>query len=266
VRRDRLRVENLAANGVASPHDLEQAVLAQNSAEKDYEAALFAAEAAAFQAEQAEAALLAAHPDDPNEDARVSKIIVRAPVAGRVLHVLQKSERVVNAGDPLVEIADASKLELVFEALSSDAVKIPDHADVIIEQWGGEDLLHGQVRMIEPSAFTKISALGVEEQRVNVIADLANPEGVLGDGYRVEGRIVIWQKPDVMLVPISALFNKGNSWSVFTVSSGKAVVRPVQIGRRNDSAAEVLGGLTEREKVILYPSDRIAEDVAVQVK
>lgn len=266
TRRDRDRVEQLAANGIASRHQLEQAALAQESAEKAYDAALLVSQAAAFHTEEAAAALLSARQDDPSEDSLISEIAIRSPIGGRVLHVLQKSERVVSAGDPLVEVADAGEMEFVFEALSSDAVKIAAGAEVLIEHWGGEELLRGTVRRIEPSAFTKVSALGVEEQRVNVVAALTDPETLLGDGYRVEGRIVIWQEPSVTKVPISALFRRDASWSVFVVSAGIATVRPVRIGHRNDTEAEVLAGLIEDETVILYPSDVIADGVSVRAK
>jgi HlyD family secretion protein len=152
----------------------------------------------------------------------------------------------------------------VFEVLSADAVKIPTHADVLVEQWGGDAVLHGTVRTIEPSAFTKVSALGVEEQRVNVIASLNNPEALLGDGYRVEGRIVVWQGSDVTKVPVSALFKRRDSWHVFVAEAGNAVARAVRIGRRNDVEAEVLSGLSEDETVVLYPNDRIADGVRIR--
>jgi HlyD family secretion protein len=265
ARRDHDRIEKLAANGIASAHELEQSRLAQSNAEKAYESALFASQAAAFEAEEAQAALLSADPGDPSQDALISQIPIRSPVRGRVLHVLEKSERVVQAGDSLVELADAGALELVFETLSTDAVRIPAGAPVLVEQWGGEGILQASIRTIEPSAFTKVSALGVEEQRVNVIARLNNTQDLLGDGYRVEGRIVVWTESNVIKVPISALFKKNESWSVFVVSNGVAVSRPVRIGHRNDSEAEVLSGLVKDELVILYPSDRIADGVAVSL-
>jgi HlyD family secretion protein len=266
ARRDRERIEELAANGIVSRHQLEQAVLAAESAEKAYDAALRVSEAAAFHAEEAEAALLSAEDDEPSEHALNSQIPIRSPVGGRVLRVVQKSERVVSAGDPLIEVADAREMEMVFEALSSDAVKIPDHAGVLVEQWGGEEVLRGSVRRVEPSAFTKVSALGVEEQRVNVVASLSDPQSLLGDGYRVEGRIVIWQEPSVIKLPISALFRRQETWHVFVVSAGVAAARPVQIGHRNDADAEVLAGVIEGETVILYPSDIISDSVPVRAK
>ena len=266
ARRDRERIEELAANGIASRHQLEQAVLAAESAEKAYEVALRVSEAAAFHAEEAKAALLSAEHDDPSEDALISQIPIHSPVGGRVLRIVQKSERVVAAGDPLVEVADAREMELVFEALTSDAARIPANAGVLVEQWGGEEVLRGNVRRVEPSAFTKVSALGVEEQRVNVVASLNDPQGLLGDGYRVEGRIVIWQEPSVIKVPISALFRRDALWHVFVISEGAAIARPVQIGQRNDAEAEVLAGLIEGEAVILYPSDVITDGVPVRAK
>jgi len=164
----------------------------------------------------------------------------------------------------LVELSNPSKLEVVIELLSTDAVKVKPGALVLIERWGGETVLEARVRLIEPSAFTKISALGVEEQRVNVIADFTEPAKTLGDGYRVEGRIVVWENEDVLKAPSSALFRQGEVWSVFVVQNGKAYRRQVEIGRRNAFEVEIENGLEDGAEVIAHPSNEISEGIRVE--
>jgi HlyD family secretion protein len=189
---------------------------------------------------------------------------VRAPVAGRVLRVLQESERIVAAGTPLVEIGEPSDLEIVVDVLSTDAVRIRPGAPVRIVDWGGEGELAAAVRRVEPSAFTKVSALGVEEQRVNVVADLQEPAPGLGDGFRVEARIQVWEGSELVLVPASALFRAGKHWAVFVVDAGVARRREVEVGERGEAAAEIRGNLSEGEKVILHPSDQLADGARVE--
>jgi HlyD family secretion protein len=181
-----------------------------------------------------------------------------------VLRVLEQSERIIAAGTPLLEIGDAASLELVIDVLSTDAVRIHPGATVLVEDWGGDGALEARVRQIEPSAFTKISALGVEEQRVNVIADLAEPNPALGDGYRFEARIIVWEGSDVLQVPASALFRHGGAWSVFAVEGRRARRRDVSVGQRGGSAAEIQEGLSPGETVVLYPSDRLGDGVRVR--
>ncbi|MCP4654223.1 MAG: efflux transporter periplasmic adaptor subunit, partial [bacterium] len=162
-----------------------------------------------------------------------------------------------------------AELEIVSDLLSTDAVKIRRGNPVLIEQWGGDRPLRGLVRRVEPSGFTKISALGVEEQRVNVVIDFEDPrEGweALGDGYRVEVRVVIWERDEVLKVPTSSLLRAGDGWAVFAVEEGKAVLRPLEIGRRNGLEAEVLSGLGEGDQVIVHPSDAVADGVAVMAR
>jgi HlyD family secretion protein len=190
---------------------------------------------------------------------------IHAPISGRVLNVMQESATVVTPGTALLELGDPADLEIVIDVLSSDAVKIPEHAEVILEEWGGNEPLKAIVRLVEPAAFTKISALGVEEQRVNVIADFRNPPADidrLGDAYRVEARIVIWRGEDVLQIPTSALVRHGDEWSVFQIGpEGRAIRSSVKIGHRNDRMAQVLSGLTEGQDVVLYPSDLVREGV-----
>ena len=166
----------------------------------------------------------------------------------------------------MVELGDPEDLEVVIDVLSSDAVKIEPGDRVLLEQWGGEKTLDGRVRLIEPSAFTKISALGVEEQRVNIVVDFNMPQSEresLGDGFRMEARIVIWEKNNVLKVPTSALFRRDNEWHVFVIEEGKAATRKLKIGQRNGLEAVVLEGLTVNEQIIVHPSDQVAEGVQV---
>jgi HlyD family secretion protein len=181
-----------------------------------------------------------------------------------VLRVFEESERIVAAGTPLLEIGDPASIELVIDVLSTDAVRIRPGARVLVEDWGGDGALEARVRSVEPSGFTKISALGVEEQRVNVIGDLAEPNPALGDGFRFEARIVVWEGADVVQVPASALFRHGGAWSVFTVDGDRARRREVSLGRRGGFAAEIREGLAPGEEVVLYPSDRLADGVRIR--
>lgn len=194
---------------------------------------------------------------------------VLAPVDGKVLRVLHESEAVVAAGTPLLELGDPADLEVVADLLSGDAVRVSTGAAVAIEDWGGGNALVGYVRRIEPSGFTKISALGIEEQRVNVIVEFTEARErwlKLGHGYRVEVRIEEWRGADLLKLPLGALFRDGDDWAVFAVVDERAVLRRISIGHRNSREAEVLDGLGEGDAVILHPGDRIAEGVRVTAR
>ena len=191
---------------------------------------------------------------------------IHSPITGRVLRVLQKSSAVVTPGVELLELGDPAELEVEIDVLSSDAVKIRPDAEVLLEHWGGTAPLKGRVRLVEPSGFTKISTLGVEEQRVNVIVDLVDPlelREALGDGFRVEARIVVDKGENVLKIPASALFRVGNRWAVFALSDGRAMQTIVEIGRQNGLEAEILSGLEEGASVVMHPSDQVAEGVAL---
>jgi HlyD family secretion protein len=187
---------------------------------------------------------------------------VFSPVSGRVLRIVTESEGVVQSGTPLIEVGDPDQLEVVVDLLSADAVRVEAGQHVIIEAWGGEQPLEGKVRRIEPFGFTKVSALGIEEQRVNVVIDITTPReqwARLGHGYRVEPRIVLWESADVLRVPLSALFRHGQQWAVFVEREGRAQLRPVEIGQGNGLEAQVLGGLERGERVVLHPGDRVSQ-------
>ena len=190
-----------------------------------------------------------------------------SPIDGRVFRVLRESAGLVAGGAALVEIGDPRDLEIEVDVLSSDAVRIPPNARVFLEQWGGAEPLEARVRLVEPSGFTKVSALGVEEQRVNVIADflaVADKRPRLGDGYRIEARIVEWESDNVLIVPSGALFRDDEFWAVFTVESGRARLRRVRIGHQNGREAEVLEGLVEGESVVQYPGDQLRDGMRIQ--
>lgn len=194
---------------------------------------------------------------------------VRAPVAARVLKVMHESEGLVQPGQSLLEIGNPETLEIEIEVLSTQAVKIAPGAKVLLDRWGGDATLQGAVRMIEPTGFTKISALGVEEQRVRVIVDITSPREVwrrLGDGYRVEARFVIWEGKDVLQIPASALFRHNQGWAAFVVANGRAVLRPLEIGQRAGLTVQVLSGIKPGEQVITHPEDKIKPDGRVKVR
>jgi HlyD family secretion protein len=189
-------------------------------------------------------------------------VAVRAPASGVILRRLRESESVVPAGEPLVEIGNPAQLEIVSDLLSSDAVRVRVGARAVVEQWGNDVGLEAQVRRIEPSGFTKVSALGVEEQRVNVILDLVDPaseDAALGDAYRVEVRIVVWEAANVLRVPTAALFRDGEGWAVYAIRDGRALLTHVDIGQQNGREAEVVEGVTEGDTVVVHPPDSLID-------
>ncbi|NTU54567.1 MAG: HlyD family efflux transporter periplasmic adaptor subunit, partial [Chlorobiaceae bacterium] len=181
-----------------------------------------------------------------------------------VLRLLEKNEKVVLAGTPLVEIGNPRLLEVVIDVLSTDAVRVRPGNPVFIEDWGGEGSIRGVVRRIEPAAFTKTSALGIEEKRVNVIAILDRPEPRLGDNYRIQARIVLWQSARVLRVPVSTIFRNEGEWQLFVIEGDRARIRKVTIGKRGADMVEVLGGLREGERVITHPPNELKEDMRVE--
>jgi len=264
ARRDAERAERLREAGAKSAEAYEQARLRSTEAEQDLEAARFAADAADHEVEAARAVLIATRrPAARSAPAGPCSVVpcidVRSPVAGSVLRIHEESERIVGAGTPLLEVGDPADLEIVVDVLSADAVRIRPGAEMEIDDWGGERPLRARVHRIEPSGFTKVSALGVEEQRVNVLGDFVDGAGNLGDGYRVEARVVVWEAPDVLRVPGSALFRREERWHVFVVERGRARLRAVEVGQRGTFEAEVRSGLEEGQRVVLHPSDRVKD-------
>ncbi len=257
------RADTLHRTRAISEQDWDNAKNQAQVRVRERHAAEFALRVAGFEVEQARAALLQV--TAPAEDA-AAPLSILAPVNGYVLQVHEESARVVTSGTAIMEVGDPQDLEAEIELLSSDAVAVRPGADVSIEHWGGDRPLKGRVSLVERGGYTKISALGVEEQRVRVRVDFIDPvpEGKeLGDRYRVEARIVTWHEDDVLQVPTGALFRRGNDWMVFVARDGRAIRHKVGIGRNNGIAAQVLDGLTERDQVILHPPDTLTEQTAV---
>ena len=261
------RQRALAEKKLISAQELETAEMRAVTAAQDERAAAFAAQVAVFELEQAEAALRRGLPAGDGARGEGPRVVVRAPADGVVLRVFQESARLVAGGTPLLEVGDPADLEVRVEVLSRDGVAARPGAPVLLERWGGDGVLNARVRMVEPAAFTKVSALGVEEQRVNLIADFTDPaerRAGLGDGYRVEARIVVWDANDVSKAPTGALFQRDGGWRVFVVESGRARLRSVEAGRSNGVETQILGGLEPGERLIVYPGDRVADGVRVR--
>ncbi|HVL69853.1 MAG TPA: efflux RND transporter periplasmic adaptor subunit [Vicinamibacterales bacterium] len=255
------RARQLVAEKVISAREMEAAERQAESLTRALQSAAFNVRTAEHQLEVARASLM------QTRGGRTAAIPLYSPVDGVILRRLQESETVVPPGQPLLEIGNVDDLEIVSDLLSSAAVRVKPGQPVIVEQWGGDRPLRGRVRRIEPSGFTKISALGVEEQRVNTIIDFEDPpdaRGGIGDGFRVEVRIIVSARENVLKVPTSALVRQGDEWAVFVVDGGRAVRRVVQIGRRNGLEAEVTGGLAGDERIIVYPSDAVDDGVRVR--
>jgi HlyD family secretion protein len=251
------RVRPLNKAGAVSDAELDTYETQARSAAEAYRAAAQAVKVAASELDGARASL---GDETPAALARARTITLRAPIEGVVLRRLRESESIVPGGEVLLEVGDPRQLEVVADFLSTDAVRIPIGASVVIDQWGGGRSLRGVVRRVEPAGFTKISALGVEEQRVNVIVDLADPVEAwkaLGDGYRVEVRAVLWEAAGVLKVPVGSLFRQGDAWALFVVSDGRAELRAVTLGHRTDREAEVISGVREGESVVMHPSDTL---------
>jgi HlyD family secretion protein len=253
ARRTRQRMERLAAEKVIAADQAEAARTAASTAESDLAAARFRARATGFDVENARAALIEA-----GGDGKGGSVPVLSPIDGLVLRVCEECDKVVPAGTALLELGSPGELEVVVDVLSSDAVEIRPGAPMQLDAGGGVRL-NARVRTVEPAGFTKVSPLGVEEQRVNVIGDFVDPPKGLGDRYRVEAKIVLWEGGDVLKVSTGALFREGQDWAVYTVENSRARRRPVRIGHRNPDEAEILSGLKAGETVIVHPSDAIGE-------
>jgi HlyD family secretion protein len=279
------RARALLEKKTLSQQEFDVAQMRGTTAAQDERAAEFALQVADFELQQARALLMRggrsvtaqgagkagteAKPDAVAGSGAISgsaaaaePLVITSPVNGRILRVLQESGRVVPGGFPLLEIGDPTDLEVRVEVLSRDGVAIRPGARVMLEQWGGPQPLEARVRLVEPSAFTKISALGVEEQRVYVVADFVDPvdrRPTLGDSYRVEARIVIWESADVLRAPAGALFQRGGVWQAFVVEGSRVRLRSVKVGHTNGLQTEIVDGLQAGDRVIMYPGDKVAE-------
>jgi len=261
--RDLARIRELLRERVVGQQEVETREADAKAAEESANAATFAVRAAESDLQRAQARLA---PAPAATSGRV--MTVAAPADGVVLKRVRESESVVPAGEALVEIGDPKKLEIVSDLLSVDAVRVKPGTRAFIDQFGGQQPLEARVRRIEPSGFTKISALGVEEQRVNVVLDFADPTAAakasLGDGFRVEVHVVLWEAADVLKLPTSTLFRQGSDWAVYLVDNGRAKAATVQIGHQTGQEAEVLSGVSAGATVIVHPGDAITDDARVQ--
>jgi HlyD family secretion protein len=252
---ERARIERLVAERFVSPQAMDKAQAAEAAARADAAAVREREQAALSDVRAAEAALIAADQ---------SPLALTSPVDGYVLKVHEKSERSVAAGAPLVSVGNPANYEIVVDVLSTDAVKIRPGQTMWLDDWGGAASLRATVRLVEPVAFTKISALGVEEQRVNVIATPVDPLGALGDGYRVEARVVIWEAEKVTTVPGSSLFRVGADWHVFVVEGGRIRERAVGVGQRNQEQAQIRSGLAQDARVVRFPGKQMKDGMRVE--
>lgn len=261
------RSETLAQQGFVAPNQNETGRLNVRLREKEQESAAQDEAAARHELEQSRVTLRqfsqAAH-DGPQR-----AYVVRAPVSGKVLKVLQQSEGMVLAGTALMELGDPAQLEVVVDILTEDAAQIKPGTTVQLSNWGGPDLLDAQVRLIEPAAFTKVSALGVEEQRVNAVIDIISPPQqwqVLGDGFKVDVRVLVQVEANAVMVPVSALFPLGARSGVFVLDQGRARLREIEVAARNGAQAWVKSGLAPGAQVIVYPDSKLKDGDRVRAR
>lgn len=265
--KEEARLRTLAEQGLVPKevHDKAQTGVITTQAAR--RSTLFAVDVARYELQAAESVLQYA--GAKHREGAAQAIPVTSPVSGQILKVAHECEGAVATGQALLEVGDTSVLEVEVDVLSDDAVRIKPGMRVIFDRWGGEQPLEGAVRVVEPVGFTKISALGVEEQRVLVIVDFTSPKERwqrLGDGYRVEARFIIWQEDKVLQIPASALFRHQDGWAVFAMERGKAQIHPVEVGRRNGLHAQILNGLKEGDRVIVHPGDDIEHGKRVKAR
>lgn len=263
---DAQRARSLGGEGIIARADLEKAELAVSLREREVAAAEFETQVAGHVLGLARTALARLRDPTGARGGSSEPWELRSPVHGRVLRVLQENEAVVAPGTPLVEIGDPGDLEVVVDLLTADAARVEPGAAVSIERWGGQPVA-GRVRLVEPSGFMKVSALGVEEQRVNVVIDPVDPPsgwGAVGDGFRLDARIVLDERPDAIVVPSSALFRADGRWAAWVVEGGRARRRAVDLDERGPRESVVAAGLVPGDSVIVYPGDAVAEGVRVQ--
>ena len=253
------RTERLSAQGTVSESARDKARLEVDTAAAALDSARASLAVRRRELERAQAALI-----ETGQSEGPCCIEIKAPVSGQILRVLAESEQVVQAGTPLLEIGNPADKEIVSDVLSQDAVEIRPGSPAVIDNWGGQPLA-ATVRRVDPSAVTKVSALGIEEQRVAVVLDVTDAASAqqLGDGFRVVAHITVWEGKDVVSVPVAALFRQGSDWAVYRVTDGQAMVQRVNIGRRNDNLAVVVGGLVPGDMVIVHPSDQTSDGTAV---
>lgn len=267
AREREIRMKHLAAGGYIARDELELVVAERDKAAANRLAAEATAAAAGAELKRAQSALRYSATEGRRE--RGHSVSLKAPVAGRVLTLHRESEGVVSAGEPLLDLGDPDRLEVKVEVLSADAVKLAPGTTVLFERWGGDKPLTGRVRTVEPAGFTKVSSLGVEEQRVLVIADLTSPAEEwrgLGDGFRLDANFILWEGDEVLQVPASALFRTEEGWALFAIEKGRARLRDVETGHRNGLAVEILAGVSAGMNVVAHPDDVIEDGRRVRPK
>lgn len=266
ARREEIRLQALVPQGLASTQALDQARTAVTTLGMEVTAARNRGTSAAAELRGARAALAAVATPSDGRAAAGTYLTLYAPASGKVLRVIEQSERVLPSGAPVLIIGDLAHLEVVMEMLSSQAVRVSPGMPALLLAWGGDHPIRARVRLVEPYAFTKVSALGVEEKRTNVILDFVDSPGALGDGYRVIARIIVWSSPHVLQAPLSAIFRCGSGWCVFALEGGRAKLRHIRIGHQTEEAVEVLSGLEDGEKVIRHPPNELADGARVSVQ
>ena len=252
------RYQNLYREGAVPKESYELAETEANIAQKEADQARSSVDAARFNFAALQATI--------DRQVGGKAVTVLAPVEGRVLKIHEKSERLVTAGAPLVDIGDPSAIELVIDVLSSDAIMVKQGSRVLITNWGGDKQLQGVVKTVVPAAFNKVSALGIEEKRINIVAVLGANEPLLGDNFRVQASIVLREAQSVLQVPVSSLFRGKSGWHLFVIEDGKAVEKAVTLGMRGTWQAEVLTGLKEGPRVVVHPSNELKDGMEVQVR
>jgi HlyD family secretion protein len=258
------RARNLFSSASLSAHEFEQVDFAHRMRAEELASSEFAAKVAAEEVRVARVA--AGHDPSSSRDRHVD---VLSPVSGRVLRVYQKSAGLVQASTPLVEVGDPRQLEVVVDLLTTDAVRVLPGTPVEVRGWGGEDSIAARVRRVEPSAFTRPSALGVDEQRVNVIIALSDSQqrwAALGDGFRVQARLVLWQGSKVLRVPQGALFRHGERWALYRIDAGIARLTLVEVGHRGETVVEIVSGVPEGAVVAVHPGDRVRDGARVELR
>jgi HlyD family secretion protein len=259
------RTQRLVDRRLVSLRDLDQTKKNYKTKSASVETALASIKARESELAQAKARLVT--PINIQGSSEKCKCLsLFSPTTGKILRVLHESEGIIEPGDVLVEIGNVSDLEIVVDFLSIDAVRIEPGQRVIIDHWGGDFFLNGIVQKVEPFGYTKVSSLGIEEQRVDVIINLVDSSdqwASLGHGYQVEARVILWQEENILKLPITSLFRKDLDWSVFVVEDGRAILKKIQLGKKNAFEAQVLSGLEEGELVILHPSNQVKNGVLV---
>ena len=252
------RYQNLYREGAVPKESYELAETEANIAKKEADQARSGVEAARFN--------LAALQATVDRQVGGKAVTVHSPVDGRVLKIHEKSERLITAGAPLLDIGDPSAIELVIDVLSSDAIMVKQGSRVLVTNWGGDKQLQGVVKTVVPAAFNKVSALGIEEKRVNIVAVLGANEPLLGDNFRVQASIVLREARSALQVPVSSLFRGKSGWHLFVIENGTAINRSVTLGMRGTWLAEVLAGVSEGQRVVVHPSNELKDGMAVHVQ